>query len=82
TLNTDASSDLYQVQASVSKALFQLPGGPVQLAVGGSLFYEAVDSPSANSDINGPTQRYFTINAFGTEGHRTVTSAVGELSVP
>ncbi|WP_164107730.1 TonB-dependent receptor domain-containing protein, partial [Serratia marcescens] len=46
------------------------------------LFYEAVDSPSANSDINGPTQRYFTINAFGTEGHRTVTSAFGELSVP
>lgn len=81
-LNVDASSDLYQVQASVSKALFQLPGGPVQLAVGGSLFYEAVDSPSANSDINGPTQRYFTINAFGTEGHRTVTSAFGELSVP
>jgi iron complex outermembrane receptor protein len=82
TLNTDASSDLYQIQASVSKSLFQLPGGPVQLALGGSVFYEAVDSPSANSDVNGPTQRYFTINAFGTEGHRTVSSAFGELSVP
>jgi len=81
-LNTDASSDLYQIQASVSKSLFQLPGGPVQLGFGGSVFYEAVDSPSANSDINGPTQRYFTINAFGTEGHRTVSSAFGELSIP
>ena len=82
TLNSDASSDLYQIQASVSKALFQLPGGPAQLGVGGSVFYEAVDAPSANSDINGPTQRYFTINAFGTEGHRTVSSAFGELSLP
>lgn len=81
-LNVDASSDLYQVQASVSKSLFQLPGGPLQIGFGGSFFYEAVDSPSANSDINGPTERYFTINAFGTEGHRTVASAFGEISAP
>ena len=78
----DSSSDLFQAQASVSKALFNLPGGPVQLALGGSVFYEAVNAPSANSDINGPTQRYFTINAFGTEGNRTVTSAFGEVQVP
>ncbi len=81
-LNVDASSDLYQVQASVSKSLFELPGGPAQLGFGGSFFYEAVDSPSANSDINGPTQRYFTINAFGTKGDRTVTSGFGELRLP
>jgi len=80
--NSDASSDLYQVQASVNKALFQLPGGPAQIGFGGSFFYEAVDAPSANSDINGPTQRYFTINAFGTKGNRTVTSGFGELSLP
>lgn len=79
---TDSSSDLYQAQASVSKALFQLPGGPLQLGAGASIYYEGVDSPSANSDINGPTQRYFTINAFGTNGHRTVTSAFGELNAP
>ena len=78
----DSSSDLFQAQASVSKALFNLPGGPVQLALGGSVFYEAVNAPSANSDVNGPTQRYFTINAFGTEGNRTVTSAFGEVQVP
>jgi len=79
---TDSSSDLFQIQASVSKELFQLPGGPVQLAVGGSVFYEGIDAPSANPDTNGPTQRYFTINAFGTEGNRTVSSAFGELQVP
>ena len=82
TNRVDSSSDLYQAQASVAKELFQLPGGAVQLAVGGSVFYEAVNSPSANPDNNGPTQRYFTINAFGTNGHRTVSSAFGELQVP
>ena len=79
---TNASSDLYQAQVSLSKDLFQLPGGPLQLGVGGSVYYEAVNSPSANSDFNGPTQRYFTINAFGTVGHRTVSSAFFELNAP
>lgn len=79
---TDSSSDLYQLQASVTKELFTLPGGPAQLAVGGSIFYEAIDAPSANPDINGPTQRYFSINAFGTSGNRTVTSAFSELQLP
>lgn len=79
---TDASSDLYQAQLTFTKSLFELPGGPVQLGVGGSIFYEAVDSPSANPDTNGPSQRYFTINAFGTEGNRTVSSAFGEIQAP
>lgn len=79
---TDASSDLYQAQLSVSKSLAQLPGGDLQLAVGGSVFYEAVDSPSANPDTFGPTQRYLRINAFGTKGDRTVASAFAELDAP
>jgi iron complex outermembrane receptor protein len=79
---SDSSSDLYQIQASVTKKLFTLPGGPAQLALGGSVFYEAIDAPSANPDINGPTQRYFTINAFGTSGNRTVSSGFGELQLP
>lgn len=80
--NVDASSDLYQAQVSLSKELFQLPGGPLQFGVGGTVFYEAVDAPSANSDINGPTQRYFTINAFGTEGNRTVAAGFFEVNAP
>jgi iron complex outermembrane receptor protein len=79
---TDSSSDLYQAQFTVGKSLFNLPGGPVQLGLGGSIFYEAVDAPSANPDTFGPTQRYFTLNAFGTSGNRTVASAFGELNVP
>ena len=79
---TDSSSDLYAIQGTLSKALFQLPGGPLQVGVGGQIRYEAVDSPSANSDVNGPTQRYFTLNAFGTTGNRTVYSAFGEINAP
>ncbi|MES2097530.1 MAG: TonB-dependent receptor [Pseudomonadota bacterium] len=79
---TNDSSDLYQLQGTVSKSLYELPGGPLQLAVGGSIFYEAVNAPSANPDYNGVTQRYFTLNAFGTSGNRTVASAFGELNAP
>ena len=78
----NASSDLYQAQFTVGKAVADLPGGPLQIGLGGSIFYEAVDSPSANPDDNGPTQRYFSINAFGTKGDRTVKSLFGEVQAP
>jgi len=79
---TYATSDQYQVQGSFQGSFFDLPGGKAKVAVGGSIRYEAVDSPSANSDENGPTQRYFTLNAFGTKGNRTVYSAFGEVKLP
>lgn len=79
---THDSSDLYQAQLTVTKKLFDLPGGPLQLGFGGSIFYEAVNAPSANDDYNGPTQRFFTLNAFGTKGSRTVTSAFAEINAP
>ena len=78
----DATSDLYAIQGSVSTSLFELPGGPLQFGFGGQVRYEAVDAPSANPDTNGPTQRFFTLNAFGTSGNRTVYSAFAELNAP
>jgi iron complex outermembrane receptor protein len=79
---TEASSDLYAIQATLGTSLFELPGGPLQVGVGGQIRYEAVDAPSANPDVNGPTQRYFTLNAFGTKGSRTVYSAFAEIKAP
>lgn len=79
---TDTSSDQVQLQASVAADLMELPGGPLQLGGGASVRYEAVDAPSANSDVFGPSQRYFTLNAFGTKGNRTITSAFAELDAP
>ena len=78
----NSSSDLYAVQASVSKSLFELPGGPLQFGAGGAIRYEAIDAPSSNPDINGPVNRYLGINAFGTSGNRTVYSAFAELNAP
>ncbi|USI71920.1 TonB-dependent receptor domain-containing protein [Sphingomonas morindae] len=77
-----STSDLDQVDANIAGKIIDLPGGPLQLAVGGAVRYEAVDSPSLNSDINGGTQRYFTLNGFATKGHRTVYSAYAELNAP
>jgi iron complex outermembrane receptor protein len=77
-----ATSDMFQAQFTVGKSLMELPGGPLQLGVGGAIRYEAIDAPSANADYNGPTQRYFVLNAFGVVGDRTVYSAFGELNAP
>lgn len=79
---TNAASDLAQVQATVSAPLYALPGGDLTLAVGTAIAYEGVNAPSANSDINGPTQRYFSINAFGTNGHRNTYAGFFEISAP
>jgi iron complex outermembrane receptor protein len=77
-----STSDLVQADANISGKIMDLPGGPLQLAVGTAVRYEAVDSPSINSDVNGGTERYFTLNGFGTKGHRTVYSAYAELNAP
>ncbi|MBX9880728.1 MAG: TonB-dependent receptor [Sphingomonas sp.] len=79
---TNASSDLYQAQLSFSRGFFHLPGGPIQVGVGGTVYYEAVNSPSQNPDNRGPTQRYFTLNAFGTVGSRTVFGGFYEVNAP
>ncbi|RZL29210.1 MAG: TonB-dependent receptor [Sphingomonas sp.] len=78
----NSTSDLDELDASVTGKLMDLPGGPLQLAFGGAVRYEAVDSPSINSDINGATQRYFTLNGFALKGSRTVYSAYGEINAP
>eukprot|EP01088_Endostelium_zonatum_P010899 TRINITY_DN2459_c0_g1_i3.p1 TRINITY_DN2459_c0_g1~~TRINITY_DN2459_c0_g1_i3.p1 ORF type:complete len:1030 (+),score=-14.89 TRINITY_DN2459_c0_g1_i3:117-3206(+) len=78
----NATSDLYQLQGNVQTTLAQLPGGPLAIGLGAAVRYEAVDAPSGNSDINGPTQRYFRLNGFGAKGNRTVYSAYAELEAP
>ncbi|MDF0544759.1 TonB-dependent receptor [Sphingobium sp. H39-3-25] len=77
-----STSDLYQVEANVKGDVAELPGGPLSVAFGVSVRYEAVDSPSINSDVLGGTQRYFRLNGFATKGDRTVYSAYGEINAP
>ncbi|MEP7007265.1 MAG: TonB-dependent receptor [Sphingomonas bacterium] len=75
-------SHLYQVQGSIGKDLFQLPGGALQVAVGGAFRHESLNDPSGNPDYNGPTERYFRLNAFGASGSRDVESAYFEINAP
>ncbi len=82
TSNQEASSNLVQLQVSASRSIGDLPGGPAQLGIGATIYREEVNSPSGNPDYDGPTERYFTLNAFGAVGHRTVSSAFAEASLP
>ncbi|MFC3442413.1 TonB-dependent receptor domain-containing protein [Sphingobium rhizovicinum] len=77
-----SKTQLYQGQASISKDVFDLPGGPLQVAVGVAARYESLNNPSGNPDYNGPTERYFRLNAFGAKGHRDVESAYFEINAP
>ena len=80
---TTSNSDLWQVQANISKSLFDLPGGPLQVAVGASYRHESIDNPSANPDNTAhPYDRYYTINAVGAIGSRNVKSGFFEISAP
>jgi len=79
---TPASSDLAQAKLAVTAPLFKLPGGDFTVVAGASVQYEAVDGPSANSDVNGATQRYFVLNAFGTKGSRDAYAGFFEINAP
>lgn len=83
TLVNTSRSKLYQVQGNLSASLFDLPGGPLQVAVGAAYRYEAVIAPSANPAVPGqPLASYFTINRFGTSGARRVYSGFFEIDAP
>lgn len=78
-----SKSRLWQVQGTLAKDLFELPGGTVQAAVGVAYRKESIDSPSANpANDAAPYDRYYSVNAVGAEGSRNVKSAFFELQAP
>ncbi len=76
-VNSNSTSDLSMIQGTISKEVFELPGGPLQVAVGGAFRYEAVNNPSSN-----PNNTTFGLNAVTAVGDRTVASGFFELSAP
>jgi len=82
----DSVSKLWQVQATIAKDLFDLPGGPLQVAVGGAFRDESINAPSANpgtvSFSDNQYDRFYSINSVGTAGSRTVTSGFFEIDAP
>ncbi len=78
-----SNSDLWQVQGILQRKLMDLPGGPLQLAVGASYRKESINNPSANpANLAHPFDRYYSINAVGAVGSRGVKTAFFEVGVP
>jgi iron complex outermembrane receptor protein len=80
---TRSTADLWQIQGNISKALFTLPGGPLQVAVGAAYRKESIDNPSANPQNDAaPYDRYYGVNSVGAVGSRNVKSAFFEINAP
>lgn len=81
--STRSTSDLWQASATLTKELFELPGGPLGVAAGVSYRHESINNPSANPEnLTSPYDRYFVANAVGAVGSRNVKSAFYEVSAP
>jgi iron complex outermembrane receptor protein len=81
--STRSFSDLWQVSALLTKEVFELPGGPLGVAIGGQYRHESIDNPSANPEnLTSPYNRYFVANAVGAVGSRNVKSAFYEITAP
>lgn len=77
------TSRLWQIQGTIGKEIIDLPGGPLQAAVGFSYREEELHAPSANpANDSAPYTRYYSINAVGTSGERDVKSGFFEVSAP
>jgi iron complex outermembrane receptor protein len=77
-LNTRASSDLWQVQALVTKDIVEIvPGSPIQLGVGGQVRYEDINDPTRV-----PNRDFITVNPFQAVGNRYIYAGFFELNAP
>ncbi|MDG2534217.1 TonB-dependent receptor [Sphingomonas sp. HITSZ_GF] len=83
TSTTVSVSNLWQATGNLSHTVFELPGGPLNVAAGIAYRHESIDAPSANPQNDAhPYDRYYGINAVGTAGARNVFSAFGEIDAP
>jgi len=79
----NAGTQEYSGEMSASKGLFKLPGGMVDLAIGGNMRYEELNDPNANPyDATNPGAQYAGINPFNAAGHRYVESGFFEVGIP
>lgn len=74
---TPSNSQLYSLDASIAKALFALPGGPLQVAVGGQVRREKLTNRNQNATLD--TYGLTTSSAFG---QHTVAAGYFEIDAP
>ena len=78
-----ASSQLWEASAIVSRNLFTLPGGPLQVAAGAQYRNESINNPSAApANLFDPFSRPYGINSAGAVGSRNVWSVFYEVGAP
>ncbi|MBC7670496.1 MAG: TonB-dependent receptor [Gemmatimonadaceae bacterium] len=74
---TPSHSSMMSLDASITKSLFALPGGDVQLAVGGQVRKELLENNNQNARLD--TYALTTASAFGKH---TVSAAFFEVLAP
>ncbi len=77
TQSSSAKGQLYFLQGSLTKSFFELPGGPLQVGVGGSVRREELNNPNANAN-----NAFLGLNAVSASGKRTVSAGYFEISAP
>lgn len=81
-ITTHNTSNVDQIQGTVARPLFELPGGTLIAAVGLAYRKESVNAPSANGWKQDPYERYLSVNTVAAKGSRTVNSAFFEIDAP
>ncbi|MBB3954977.1 TonB-dependent receptor plug domain-containing protein [Novosphingobium sediminicola] len=74
---TPSYSEMYGVDASMTRSLFELPGGKAQLAVGGQIRAEKLENRNQNVALD--TYGLTTASAYG---QHTVSAAYFEVDAP
>jgi iron complex outermembrane receptor protein len=74
---TSAKSELYMIQGNLTKELFQLSGGALQVGIGGSVRRETLDNPNANAN-----NAFLGLNAVTAAGKRTIWAGYFEIDAP
>jgi iron complex outermembrane receptor protein len=74
---SSANSELALGQVTITKELFQLPGGPLQVGVGGQVRYESIYAPNADNPLV-----TLGINTFQAVGHRDIEAGYFEINAP
>jgi iron complex outermembrane receptor protein len=81
TLTKVSTTDLDSVDVSATRKLWNLPGGPMSLAVGAQFRYEGVNNPDINTN-NLVSADVGTVQPAYTFGHRNVEGVFAEVELP
>ena len=77
TITTPSSSSLYSLDASVSKDLLELAGGPLQVSVGGQVRRETLTNNNQNANM-----ATYGLSAAAAFGKHTISAGFFEVNAP